>query len=78
MAELTTLEEKLAEVTGLAMAAQGAGEKVSGLVDDNDLRQTLDRMVAEAKETEKRCTSSTARRPPCSTRPARRSKRRPR
>jgi hypothetical protein len=56
MAELTTLEEKLAEVTGLAMAAQGAGEKVSGLVADDDLRQTLDRMVAEAKETEERCT----------------------
>ena len=56
MAELTTLEEKLAEVTGLAMAAQGAGEKVSGLVDDDDLRQTLDRMVMEAKETEARCT----------------------
>ena len=57
MAELTLLEEKLAEVTGLAMAAQGAGEKVSGLVDDNDLRQTLDRMVQEAKETEDRCTA---------------------
>ena len=57
MAELTTLEEKLAEVTGLAMAAQGAGEKVSGLVEDNDLRQTLDRMVKEAKETEERCTA---------------------
>jgi hypothetical protein len=56
MAELTMLEEKLAEVTGLAMAAQGAGEKVSGLVDDNDLRETLDRMVMEAKETEERCT----------------------
>jgi hypothetical protein len=56
MAELTTLEEKLAEVTGLAMAAQGAGEKVSGLVEDDDLRQALDRMVAEAKETEERCT----------------------
>ena len=56
MAELTTLEEKLAEVTGLAMAAQGAGEKVSGLVEDDDLRQTLDRMVKEAKETEERCT----------------------
>jgi hypothetical protein len=56
MAELTTLEEKLAEVTGLAMAAQGATEKVSGLVDDNDLKQTLDRMHAEAKETEERCT----------------------
>jgi hypothetical protein len=56
MAELTTLEEKLAEVTGLAMAAQGAVDKVSGLVDDDDLQQTLDRMAAEAKETEERCT----------------------
>ena len=56
MAELTTLEEKLGEVTGLAMAAQGAGEKVAGLVDDGDLQQTLERMVHEAKETEKRCT----------------------
>jgi hypothetical protein len=56
MAELTTLEEKLGEVTGLAMAAQGAGEKVSGLVEDQGLRQTLERMVAEAKETEERCT----------------------
>jgi len=56
MAELTTLEEKLGEVTGLAMAAQGAVEKISGLVDDGDLRQTLDRMATEAKETEERCT----------------------
>jgi hypothetical protein len=56
MAELTTLEEKLAEVTGLAMAAQGATEKVSGLVDDQELRQRLDQMNAEAKETEERCT----------------------
>ena len=56
MAELTTLEEKLAEVTGLAMAAQGATEKVSGLVDDEELRRELDRMNAEAKETEERCT----------------------
>ena len=82
MAELTTLEEKLAEVTGLAMAAQGATEKVSGLVEDDELTQPLDRMDAEAKETEERCTSSprssTARRPPCSRRRARRSRRRPR
>jgi hypothetical protein len=28
MAELTNLEEKLAEVTGLAMAAEAAGGKV--------------------------------------------------
>ena len=56
MAELTTLEETLGEVTGLAMAAQGAVEKVSGLVDDDDLKQTLDRMAREARETEERCT----------------------
>ena len=56
MAELTTLEEKLGEVTGLAMAAQGATEKISGLVEDDELRQTLDQMNAEAKETEERCT----------------------
>ena len=56
MAELTTLEEKLAEVTGLAMAAQGAVDKVSGLVDDDDLKQTLERMAREARETEERCT----------------------
>jgi hypothetical protein len=56
VAELTTLEEKLGEVTGLAMAAQGAGEKVSRLVEDDELRQTLERMVKEAKETEERCT----------------------
>ena len=32
MADLTTLEEKLAEVLGLAQAAQTATEKVEGLV----------------------------------------------
>ena len=37
MAELTTLEEKLAEVTGLAKAAQDATEKVEGLVEDEEL-----------------------------------------
>ena len=34
MAELTNLETKLAEVTGLAMAAKDATAKVSKLVDD--------------------------------------------
>jgi rubrerythrin len=56
MAELTTLEEKLGEVTGLAMAAQGAVDKISGLVEDDDLKQTLERMAREARETEERCT----------------------
>jgi hypothetical protein len=55
MAELTTLEAKLAEVTGLAMAAQGAGQKISGLVEDQDLKQKLEQMREEAAQTEKRC-----------------------
>ena len=56
MAELTTLEEKLAEVTGLAQAAQGATEKVEGLVDDQELQSKLHQMRQEAEETEQRCT----------------------
>ena len=57
MAELTVLETKLAEVIGLAQAAQGAGQKISGLVDDSGLKGELDRMRAEAAETEERCTN---------------------
>jgi hypothetical protein len=56
MAELTTLEEKLAEVTGLAKAAQEATQKVEGLVDDDELASQLERMRKEAEETERRCT----------------------
>jgi hypothetical protein len=56
MAELTTLEEKLAEVTGLAKAAQEATQKVEGLVDDEELAGQLQRMRQEAEETEERCT----------------------
>jgi hypothetical protein len=56
MAELTVLETKLAEVIGLAQAAQGTGEKVSGLLDDSDLKRELDRMQKEAAETERRGT----------------------
>jgi hypothetical protein len=56
MAELTTLEEKLAEVTGLAKAAQDATKKVEGLVDDDELVDQLRRMREEAEETERRCT----------------------
>ena len=55
MAELTTLEEKLAEVLGLAQAAQGATEEVEGLVEDEDAAGTLRRMHEEAEETERRC-----------------------
>jgi hypothetical protein len=56
MAELTTLEEKLAEVLGLAQAAQGATEKVEGMVDDDGIAQKLARMREEAEETERRAT----------------------
>jgi hypothetical protein len=56
MAELTTLEEKLAEVTGLAKAAQEATQKVEGLVDDEELAAQLQQMREEAAETERRCT----------------------
>jgi hypothetical protein len=56
MAELTKLDEKLAEVLGLAMAAKGATDKVAGLVDDEELKTTLGRMHDEAAETENRCT----------------------
>jgi hypothetical protein len=57
MAELTVLEEKLAEVIGLAMAAQDATEKVEGLTDDQELAQQLERMRDEARETEERGTA---------------------
>src|SRR3979409_2444693 len=56
MADLTTLEEKLAEVLGLAQAAQGATEKVEGLVEDDGIASTLKQMREEAEETERRCT----------------------
>ena len=58
MAELTVLEEKLAEVTGLAMAAKDSAKKVRQLTRGNsdDLVATLDRMAEEAAETQERCT----------------------
>ena len=59
MAELTKLEAKIGEVTGLAMAAQAATEKVIGLAKDEDeseLVGELERMHEQAAETEERCT----------------------
>jgi hypothetical protein len=56
MAELTTLEEKLAEVLGLAQAAQGATEKVEAMTEDDGIASTLRKMREEAAETERRCT----------------------
>ena len=57
MAELTNLDTKIAEVIGLAQAAQGATEKIEKLVDDDGLKQTLQRMRQEAIETEERTTT---------------------
>jgi hypothetical protein len=50
------LEEKLAEMIGLAMAAQGATEKIGGLIEDGELAEKLEQMKEEARETEQRGT----------------------
>jgi hypothetical protein len=55
MAELTNIEEKLAEVLGLARAAQDATDKVAGLVEDDEVEQTLRSMHEDAVEAERRC-----------------------
>jgi hypothetical protein len=60
VAELTKLESKLAEVIGLAMAAQGATEKVEKLVADRQLASRLKSMRKEAAEAEKRGTAVAA------------------
>ncbi len=59
MAELTKLESKLGEVTGLAMAAKAATKKVIGLTEgkDTDLLAKLEQMHQEAAETEERCSA---------------------
>lgn len=56
MAELTTLEEKLAEVTGLAAAAQEATKKVESLLEDDSMRDLIAKMREDSEETERRCT----------------------
>jgi hypothetical protein len=59
MAELTKLESKLGEVTGLAMAAQAATKKVISLAEKekaSELVVQLKKMHGEASETEQRCT----------------------
>jgi glucuronate isomerase len=54
MAELSSLDEKLAEVLGLAQAAQVATETVSKMEDAEDFAEQLQRMGEEAAETERR------------------------
>jgi hypothetical protein len=55
MAELTNLESKLSEVLGLAMAAKDLTGKVMNMVEEDELRTTLERMQDEAAETAERC-----------------------
>jgi hypothetical protein len=58
MAELTNMESKIGEVTGLAMAAKTATSTVIKLAKERDpeLVSLLERMNQEATETEERCT----------------------
>ena len=56
MAELTPLDEKLAEVLGLAQAAQQVTEQVSKMEGADDFADSLERMNREAAETEERTT----------------------
>jgi hypothetical protein len=59
MAALTKLESKLAEVTGLAMAAQDAVQQVRGMLgpEHAPLAKRLAKARDEARETQKRCTA---------------------
>ena len=54
MAELTPLDEKLAEVLGLAQAAQAATDTVSRLEGADDFSDDLTMMRRQAEETERR------------------------
>jgi hypothetical protein len=58
MPELTVLDEKLAEVLGLAQAARQATKRVATLArreDERVLVKLLDRMSDEARQVEERC-----------------------
>jgi len=54
MADLTPLDEKLAEVLGLAQAAQTAAETVGAMEDADPFARDLTRMGEQAAETERR------------------------
>jgi len=57
MADSTPLDEKLAEVLGLAQAAQQATSTVAGMEGAEDLKTVLERMSKQAAETEQRTDS---------------------
>jgi hypothetical protein len=54
MADLTPLDEKLAEVLGLAQAAKETTAHVAGMEDAEDFREQLEGMGEDAAETERR------------------------
>ncbi|MDQ3739418.1 MAG: hypothetical protein M3389_00610 [Actinomycetota bacterium] len=54
MAELTPLDEKLAEVLGLAQAAQDTVAKVAKMEGADAFSSDLDRMTSESEETQRR------------------------
>ena len=62
MATLTKLESKLAEVLGLAMAAQDAVREVRGMLgpEHEALASKLDQARKDARETQERCTALAA------------------
>jgi hypothetical protein len=62
MATLTKLESKLAEVLGLAMAAQDAVQQVRGMLgsEHEALNKRLAQARADARETQTRCTDVAA------------------
>lgn len=57
MAELTQLESKLGEILGLSQAAQQSTDSIAKLVDDQEVKDFLERMHSEAAEQEERCTA---------------------
>jgi hypothetical protein len=54
MSDLTALDEKLAEVMGLAQAAQDTTERVAGMEGADAFRAQLEGMREDAAETERR------------------------
>ncbi len=59
MATLSNLESKLAEVLGLAMAAQDAAQEVRGMLgsEHEPLAKKLAQAREDARETQRRCTA---------------------
>jgi hypothetical protein len=56
MAELTEIEEKVAEVLGLSLAAQTTTKKVAGLLEEHpEAQQAVQKMHEESSQTEERC-----------------------